>query len=132
MNTRLSLDWLRCIRVVVCDRKGQELTTRKFQWFVNQRMPNGFEYICWGLKFDVQRWEWGIVLGAEGWNNFDKGNWIMWLHNYDPNRFLVGIELECQEDLLRWLEAFRLEYRVLPLDEANLQPLEYLVKDGAK
>ncbi len=126
-ETKLSLDWLRRLRFPQRDRAGNEYTYRKFHWRVNQTMPNGFEHVHWELKFDVQRWEWGFDVASMGGNDFDHSEyWTMWLHNYDPNRFLVGIEIHTQEDLTRFFDAFHLEYRVDL--EANLEPLGYEIE----
>lgn len=123
-DEKLTLLQLRRIRCPVRDKKGKVYTERKFQW--NTRKENGIEVVMWALHFDVQGWEWGLELKPD--RQFDDTDWtqsdyvIMWIHNYDPNRFLFGIHLVTLRDLTLFLDAFKVEYYLLA--ESEVRPLE--------
>lgn len=121
---------MRRLRFPIRDRVGKELWRNRFHWRVNKKMRNGFEYIHWVVQFTIEGWEWGIELAPENGNDWHNSSYAtMWLHNYDPNQFLVGLHLYTEQDLLRWLDAFKLEY--LLVDESELEESKG-VRDDAK
>lgn len=128
-DDKLTLNQLRRLRFPIRNKKGEVVTERRPHFIPpSENRP----WVTWEIKFDVDRWEWGMTFAPEKWQDrawTESDHVIMWLHNYDPNRFLVGINLYTVADLLRFLDAFKVEYYFIP--ESELEPVNYygLLKD---
>lgn len=118
MNT-LTLGWLRSLRFPMRDKAGKLLWEKRFQW----AWHGGADQVKqkhWQLDFTINGWDWYIDLAPEKgeWDNgrnddptWEKSGFIfMWLGNRDPHRFLVAIDLHEPQDLIRFLQAFKLEF----------------------
>lgn len=123
-DDKLTLTQLRRLRFPRRNLRGEVIWTDRFHWEpTSERVP----WVAWVLHFDVQRWEWGISLAPEKHQDLEwtESEYIvLWLHNYDPNRFLVGIQIETVHDLLRFLDAFKVEYYFITAEE--VKPVDYL------
>lgn len=120
MEPKLTLDFIKRLRVPIRDKAGKLLWMNRFHWYDHSRAQDN-SLIHWELKFTIDGWEWGFDLAPSKPNDWDNSEYVMlWLHNYDPNRFLVALHLETEQDLIRFFEAFKVEYDVLVPEDTEL------------